>query len=280
MVRSQQQRFLDGALVNTLLILVALVSIFPVAYAFSTSFKSKAEVISKPPFFFPQEWSSNGYEQIFKSDLLKYHLPNTVINASVSSILIVVFGTLAAYAFSRYKFRGNRALQILILGLIMIPSLTNLVALYRMATQIRLLNTNVLMIVIYLATGLPFGLWIIKAAIDGIPIEVEESARIDGCGPLQVIWYIVVPLAVPGLVTAFLMEFVYYWNEFLVAVVMLNANTAKTATIGLLDFQRSYEQAYHVWMAGSVIIITPVLITFFVLRRQFFRAMLQGAIKG
>ncbi|MCC7450605.1 MAG: carbohydrate ABC transporter permease [Anaerolineae bacterium] len=280
MVRSRQQKFIDRALVNSLLMLVSFVSLFPVAYAFSTSFKSRAEVITRPPYFFPQQWSTDGYEQIIRSDLLRYHLPNTFINASASSILIVVFGTLAAYAFSRYKFWGNKALQLLILGLIMIPSLTNLVALYRMASQFRLLNTNLLMIVIYLATGLPFGLWVIKAAIDGIPIEIEESARIDGCGPLQVIRYIVVPLALPGLVTAFLMEFVYYWNEFLIAVVMLNVNTAKTATVGLLDFQRSYETAYHVWMAGSVLIILPVLITFYVLRKQFFRAMRQGAVKG
>lgn len=280
MVRSRQQKFVDSALVNSLLILVSIVSLFPVAYAFSTSFKSRAEVITKPPFFFPQQWSTDGYEQIIRSDLLRYHLPNTFINASVASILIVVFGTLAAYAFSRYRFRGNKALQLLILGLIMIPSLTNLVALYRMASQFRLLNTNLLMIVIYLATGLPFGLWVIKAAIDAIPIEIEEAARIDGGGPLQVILYVVIPLAAPGLITAFLMEFVYYWNEFLIAVVMLNANTAKTATVGLLDFQRSYETAYHVWMAGSVLIILPVLITFYLLRKQFFRAMLQGAVKG
>jgi ABC-type glycerol-3-phosphate transport system permease component len=186
----------------------------------------------------------------------------------------------AAYAFSRYKFRGSQALQLMILGLIMIPTLTNLVALYRMASQLDLLNTNFVMIAIYLATGLPFGIWILKASIDAIPTEVEEAALIDGCGPLGVIRNIVIPLALPGLITTFLMEFVFYWNEFLIAVIMLSNNVMKTATIGLLDFQRSYEVAYHVWMAGSVIIIAPVLITFVVLRRQFFRAMLQGAVKG
>lgn len=280
MVRSQRQKRIDQLVVNSLLTLICAVSVFPVGYALMTSFKSQSEVISKPPYFFPQTWSLDAYEQVLKSDLVQYHLVNTFINAFGASVIIVILGVLAAYAFSRYKFWGSQILQLVILGLIMIPTLTNLVALYRLASQFDLLNTNILMIMIYVATGLPFGIWVIKASIDSIPIEIEESARIDGCGPLQVIRHVVIPLALPGLVTAFLMQFVFYWNEFLIAVVMLSNNAAKTATVGLLDFQRSYEVAYHVWMAGSVFIVAPVLVTFFVLRRQFFRAMLQGAVKG
>jgi ABC-type glycerol-3-phosphate transport system permease component len=280
MVRSQKQKQLDSLIVNGLMILICAVSLFPVAYALSTSFKGETEVITRPPYFFPRTWTIEAYEQIFRSDLVRYHLWNTFVNAFGSSILIVVFSVPAAYAFSRYKFRGSQALQLMILGLIMIPTLTNLVALYRLASQLDILNTNFVMIMIYLATGLPFGIWILKASIDAIPTEVEEAALIDGCGPLGVIRNIVIPLALPGLITTFLMEFVFYWNEFLIAVIMLSNNVMKTATIGLLDFQRSYEVAYHVWMAGSVIIIAPVLITFVVLRRQFFRAMLQGAVKG
>lgn len=280
MVRSKRQKQLDSFIVNSLLMLVCLVSLFPVAYALTTSFKSESEVLTRPPYFFPRTWTVDAYEQIFRSDLVRYHLGNTFINAFGASVLIVIFSIPAAYAFSRYKFWGSKALQLLILALIMIPTLTNLVALYRMASELGILNTNFVMITIYLATGLPFGIWILKSSIDSIPQEIEEAALIDGCGPLDVIRRIVIPLALPGIITTFLMQFVFYWNEFLVAVIMLSKNTMKTATIGLLDFQRSYEVAYHVWMAGSVIIIAPVLITFIVLRRQFFRAMLQGAVKG
>lgn len=280
MVRSERRKLFDRILVNAILIVVSIVSAFPVMYALSTSFKSRSEVITKPPSLLPREWSLDGYQQIWESDLLRYHLPNTFINAFVSSVIIVIIGVLAAYAFSRFQFRGSRILQLMILALIMIPTLTNLVALYRMASDFDLLNTNELMIAIYVATGLPFGIWIIKASIDSIPIEIEEAAQIDGCGSLGVIRHVIIPLALPGLITAFLMEFVYYWNEFLIAVVMLSRSDAKTATVGLLDFQSSYQIAYHVWMAGSIVIITPVLIVFFVLRRHFFRAMLQGAVKG
>jgi ABC-type glycerol-3-phosphate transport system permease component len=280
MVRSQRQKTLDKYLVNSLLLLICIVSVFPVAYAFTTSFKAGNEVLTRPPYFFPQNISFEAYEQIFQSDLVRYHIPNTFINAFGASTLIVVLGILAAYAFSRYRFPGRNLLQLLILALIMIPALTNLVALYRMGSQFGLLNTHAFVIAIYISTGLPFGIWVLKASIDAIPFEIEEAALIDGCGPLRVIWSIIIPLALPGVVTAFLMQFVFYWNEFLVSAVMLSDNTLKTATVGLLDFQASYQVAYHVWMAGSVLIITPVLITFLILRRQFFRAMLSGAVKG
>ncbi len=280
MVKSAWQKLVDTISINGLLILMSIISIFPVTYALTTSFKGRDEVLSKPPLFFPKVWTLDGYEQVFKSDLIRYHIPNTFINAFGSSALIVLLSALAAYAFSRYKFRGSKFLQLMILGLIMIPGLTNLVPLYRMASDLGLLNTHVWMITVYLAGGLPFGIWILKTFIDNIPVELEDAALIDGCNPLTALWYIVVPLAMPGFVAAFLMEFVFYWNEFLVAVVMLSKNSMKTATVGLYAFQSSFEIAYHVWMAASILIILPVVVTFLLLRRTFFRAMLQGAIKG
>lgn len=280
MVKSKLQQRLDSITVNGLLSLLSLISIFPVVYALSSSFKGPEEIIVKPPQFFPQNWSLDGYQQVFMSDLFRYHLPNTFINAFGASVLTVLLGALAAYAFSRYKFWGSRVLQVFILGLIMIPSLTNLVPLYRMASELGLLNTNAWMITLYLALGLPFGIWVIKTFIDSVPVELEEAAMIDGCNAIGALWYIVVPIAIPGLAAAFLMQFVYNWNEFLFAVVMLSKNSMKTATVGLYDFQASFQIAYNVWMAACIMIILPVVVTFFLLRKTFFRAMLQGAIKG
>ena len=281
MVRSARQKLIDTVGVNGLLILVCVVSIFPVAYAVTTSFKNQLEVLTRPPMFFPMEWSFEGYQVVlFKTDLIRYHLVNTFINAFGGSILAVVIAALASYAFSRYRFRGSKALQLLILGLIMIPSLTNLVPLYRMASDYGLLNTNTWMIMLYVAGGLPWSIWVLKSFFDSIPAELEEAAQIDGCNVLGSLWYVVVPLAAPGLVTAFLMEFVFNWNEFLIAVTMLTKNTAKTATVGLWSFQASFETAFHVWMAACILIMLPVIVAFLIVRRAFFQAILQGALKG
>ncbi len=292
MVRPRYRQITEFISTHAILGAFALLFIFPIAYTFTTSFKSQLEVRTNPPLFFPQQWVLDGYQQVLHSDMLRFYLPNTFINSFGSSMLTVALAGLAGYAFSRYKFRGSGALQIAILGLIMIPGLTNLVPIYKVASDLRRLLvgtsgiltlsefTYSMMIGIYTAGGLPFTIWIVKTFFDTIPIELEEAALIDGCNPLQTLRYIVVPLARPGLVAAFLLMFVDTWNEFLAAVLLLNNNQLQTATVGLYTFQSSFEIAYHVWMAACILIMLPVAILFLLLRRTFFSAMLQGALKG
>ncbi len=282
MVRSPAQKWRELISTHTILGFFALIFIFPVLYTLMTSFKSQIEVRTNPPLFFPQVWVLDGYQQVFRSDLLRYHIPNSLINSLGSSVITVLLAALAGYAFSRYKFRGSGALQITILGLMMIPGLTNLVPIYKIASDFGLLrdHTHELLIGIYTAGGLPFSIWIIKSFFDAIPLELEEAAQIDGCTPLQSLRYVVTPLAAPGLLAAFLLMFVDTWNEFLAAVLLLNSNHLQTATVGLYTFQSSFEIAYHVWTAACIIIMLPVVALFLALRRTFFQAMLQGALKG
>ena len=292
MVRSQTQKFTEFLSTHAILGFFALIFIFPVAYTVTTSFKSQLEVRTSPPLFFPQQWVTDGYQQVMKSDLIRYYLPNTLINALGSSILTVTLAGLAGYAFSRYKFRGSQVLQLVILGLIMIPGLTNLIPIYKIASDLRRIMvtdsgvvslsefTYLMMIAVYTAGGLPFTVWIVKSFFDSIPFEIEEAALIDGASPLQALRYVIVPLATPGLMAAFLLMFVDTWNEFLAAVLLLNNNRLETATVGLYTFQSSFEIAYHVWMAACIVIMLPVVLLFIVLRRTFFQAMLQGALKG
>lgn len=279
MVRSPREKRLDTLSTHTILLIIALVFIFPVFYTLTTSFKSKGDVLTTPPSILPRSFSLEGYDTVINgSDMVTHYLPNTFINSFFSSLLVVPLAGLAAYTFSRYRFRGSRTLELLILGLMMIPRLTNLLPLYRMASDVGALSTHELMVAVYTAGGLPFSIWLIRAFFDAIPTEMEEAALIDGCTPFGALWRIVVPLALPGLFAAFLLNFVDTWNEFLFAVVLAIGN--KTSTVGLYDFQSSFEVAYHVWAAAAIIIMIPVLALFLAMRNVFFRAMLDGALKG
>jgi ABC-type glycerol-3-phosphate transport system permease component len=280
MVQSSTRKRLDSIFVHVALITISALMIFPVLYALMTSFKTKGDVITAPPTFFPPTWSLEGYASVFRSDMLSIYLPNTAINALGASLLIVPLAAFAGYALSRYKFRGNRVVLIFVLTLMMIPGLTNLVALYRLGSQLGLLSTHTIMILVYTAGGLPFTIWIMKVFFDAIPIELEEAASIDGCSPMQSLWYVVTPLALPGLFAGFLLMVVDTWNEFLAAVVLLSRNESRTAMVGLYDFQSSFEVAYHVQTAACIIIMLPVVIMFVLGRRTFFNAMLEGALKG
>jgi multiple sugar transport system permease protein len=279
MVTSRFTRLTDLFTTHLVLSFFAIIALFPVMYTLMTSFKSSEGVLTSPPTFFPREFSLEGYEVVLNSDMMRYFLPNTFFNSVVSSTVVVVLAALASYTFSRYHFRGSRALQFAILAVMMIPGLTFVVPYYRMASQLDLLNTNTFLILVYTAWGLPFSIWIIKSFFDSIPFELEEAALIDGCTPLQSLRYVIIPLAMPGLLAAFLLIFVDTWNEFLLAVV-LTAGNARPATVGLYDFQSQYEIAYHVWTAACILIMTPVLVVFLALRKTFFQGLLQGALKG
>jgi len=280
MIQTKNRRWIGSALTNLALIAICYLMIYPVLYGLMTSFKTQGTVLTMPPSFLPPKWSLDGYRAVMNSDMFRVYLPNTAINAIISSLVTMPIAALAAYSFSRYKFRWSKALQLAILGLMMIPGLTNLVAIYRIGSVLKLMNTHFILIIIYTAGGVPFTLWIIKAFFDAIPREMEEAALIDGCSPLMSLRYVVIPLSMPGLVSGFLMNFVYTWNEFLAAVVLLTANSARTATVGLYDFQSAYEIAYHVLTAACIVIMLPVVVTFVVARKSFFRAMMDGALKG
>jgi ABC-type glycerol-3-phosphate transport system permease component len=258
----------------------SLLALFPVVYTLMTSFKTGDAVLTSPPTFFPAEWSLEGYRAVlFRSDMLRVYLPNTLINSTVSAGLVVVLAALSAYTFSRHRFRGSRALEWVILGLMMMPGLTYIIPYYRMAGQLNLLNTHTFIIAVYTTWGLPFAIWIVRSFIDSIPRELEEAALIDGCTPLQSIRYIVLPLAAPGLLAAGLIVFVDTWNEFLMAVVLLSGD-GRTATVGLYDFQSLYDVDYHILTAACIVMMVPVLVIFLALHRQFFRAMMTGGLKG
>jgi ABC-type glycerol-3-phosphate transport system permease component len=279
MVRSPREKRLELLSTHSILLVLALVFIFPVFYTFMTSLKSRGDVLTSPPAIWPREWSLEAYDTVLNnSNMVREYLPNSFINSFVSSLVVVPLAGLAAYTFSRYKFRGSRLLELFILGLMMIPGLTNLLPLYRMASDWDLLNTNTILIAVYTAGGLPFSIWIVRAFFDAIPVELEEAALIDGCSPFGALWRVVIPLALPGLFAAFLLNFVDTWNEFLAAVVL--AVQDKTATVGLYDFQSSFEIAYNVWAAASIVILIPALALFLMMRNVFFRAMLDGALKG
>lgn len=279
MVQSRFTRVFDAVSTHIVLAIFAAIALYPVLYTLMTSFKTQDAVLTNPPTFFPPHWVFEGYQIVFNSDMVRHYLPNTFINSMSSSLLVVVIASLSAYVFSRYKFRGSRFLEFFILALMMIPGLTFLIPYYRMASELSLLNTHTFIVAVYVAWGIPFSIWIIRSFMDAIPYELEEAALIDGCTPFQALRHIVVPLALPGLLAAFLLVFVDTWNEFLIAIVLLSGDS-RTATVGLYDFQSSFEIAYHVWTAACIIIMTPVLVVFLLLRRTFFQAMLQGAIKG
>jgi multiple sugar transport system permease protein len=218
-------------------------------------------------------------------NLVRTYVPNTLLYASVSATLVVALAGMAGYALSRYSFRGRTTLMAAILATTGIPLLTNLLALYQMGVDLRraglpFYDDRYFIILVYLGFFLPLSVWIAKGFFDTIPRELEEAAFIDGCSPLGALARITMPLALPGLLAIFLLTFVNVWNEFIAGYLLISRNEYKPAMFGLYDFLSQNIINFQVIAAACVLIALPVVLLFLFTRSIFFRAMVDGAVKG
>ncbi len=297
-------------LVNLALIFVVLVAMVPIATTILISFKQQSDITRKPPVIFPCDtaessfqlsacrWAVEGYERVlgfevseeallgFKlmGNMIRIYIPNTILYASVSALLVSLIAGLSGYAFSRYRFRGHRALMIAIYAITGVPILTNLLAIYQMGINLRkalpFWDERLYLIFIYLGFFLPISVWIMKGFFDAIPVELEEAALIEGCSPLGALFRVTIPLALPGMVSVFLMTFVNVWNEFIVAYLLVPENKFKPALFGLYDFLSQNIINLQVIAAACLIIAAPMVVLFLFTRKTFFKAMVEGAVKG
>lgn len=297
--------------INGLLALICVVVLFPVFTTVVISFKQEQDVVRKPPVFFPCDteergfdlgacrWATEGYARVlapkptgswpfgvaFTGNLIRIYVPNTILYATTSALLVVLLAGMAGYAVSRYNFRGKSALLTGILATTGIPLLTNLLALYQMGVDLRraqlpLYDDRYFVILVYIGFFLPLSVWITKGFFDTIPRELEEAAFIDGCSPLGALMRVTMPLALPGLMSIFLLTFVNVWNEFIAGYLLIAKNDLKPAMFGLYDFLSQNIINFQVIAAACVLIALPVVVLFLFTRSIFFKAMVEGAVKG
>ena len=301
----------EGLLTNLALIIIIFVALVPVATTVLISFKREEDVTRRPPVIFPCDtptskfdltacrWSIEGYERVIlpmpapdallgfalMGRMLSTYLPNTVIYAVSTALIVMFLAGLSGYAFSRYHFRGHDALMIAILAITGVPLLTNLLALFQMSVSVRgalgpLYNERVYIIVVYIGFFLPLSVWIAKGFFDAIPRELEEAAVIDGCSPLGALIRIIMPLAIPGMTAIFLLTFVNVWNEFIAGYLLITKNELKPVMFGMYDFLGQNIINAQVVAAACIVIALPMVLVFLIARQSFFKAMVEGAVKG
>lgn len=266
-------------LLIVVLAIFSLIVIFPVLYAIFTSFRPKGFGLSR-------DWLEGGfylghYQQLFATIRFVRQISNSLVMSLGGAVITTMVAAMAGYAFARFTFRGRTALLALFLGVLMLPGLTNLIPLYKIASDLQLRDTYVIMIVIYAAYGVPFGTWVMMGFFKSIPVALEEAAEVDGATPFQAFQRVVLPISAPGLIAVFITNFVYNWNDFLTALVMLSSTAMKTAMVGLFDFQNQLTgNNNELLVAACVLIMLPGIILFILFRNAFLRGMLEGALKG
>ncbi len=301
---------LKPIVVNLALILVCGLMLFPVFSTLVLSFKQQDDVRRQPPQLFPCDtptvsfdpracrFFTEGYQRVFLSQpdanaalgfkltgrIFSTYLPNTILYASVTALLVTVISAMSAYVYSRYRFRGRRLLMVGLLVLAGVPILTMLLAMQQMGNTLRRAfpgyEERLFMIVVYIGFELPFAIWVVKGFFDTIPRELEEAALIDGCSRFGALVRVVAPLATPGLISIFLLAFVNVWNEFIANYLLMSKQNLRGAMYGVFDFIAQSLSSYNALAAACILVMIPVIIVFLFTRRVFFRAMIEGAIKG
>jgi arabinogalactan oligomer/maltooligosaccharide transport system permease protein len=268
-------------------IVAVLFALFPIAYVASGAFSAVPSLSAAK--LIPDEITLHNFGVLFHEPATNYWrwYANTMIIAVCVSLLTVMLGALAAYAFSRFRFKGRRMGLLSLLLIQMFPQLLLIVAIYLIVLQtgkvfgVLGLNTLTALIMVYLGGAMGVNTWLLKGFFDTIPAELDESARVDGATPAQVFWGVVLPLATPVLAVIALFSFIGVINEFVIASVLLQDNDKFTLALGLRSFiDQQYSEHWGPFAAGVLLTAPPVVLLFLFLQRFIVAGLTGGAVKG
>lgn len=276
------KRYVWRGLFWLLVAFILLYTIFPFYWMVVSSLKPDSDLYVVPVNYLPKPLSWDHMRFVFKNgDFLKA-LRNSAL-VSISTVLLsLVFGSFAAYAIGRMRFRGKMPIMYLILSMTMFPQIAVLGSLYQMITRAHLFNRWPALTISYLTFTLPFTVWVLANFFKAMPGELEEAALVDGATPFGAFYRILLPLALPGLVTTGLLAFIAAWNEFLFAVTFTQDTRARTAPVAIASFSGNTQFDYP-WgniMAAAVIVTIPLVILVLVFQRKILAGLTAGAVKG
>lgn len=267
--------------VNVFFILVCFFVLVPVLYAFSVSLNAENSLLGSDFSFLPNHMTLQNYKAVFTEKPVLLWLKNSLILAVTTLVISLGTGIPAAYAFSRKRFSGRKAILKLLILLYAFPSLLSMTALYKLLSPMGLINTRTGLVIVYIGTMAVFALWNMKGYFDTIPVEIEEAAMIDGATQLEQVTKIVLPLAKPTIAVTAMMVLVYVWNEYIFAINFMTGSDTYTLAAGLYSLQATeMSGSWPIFSAASLIVSLPILIVFFALQKNMTEGLTSGGVKG
>ena len=262
---------------------ILLLVIFPVYWMLNTSFKANQEIYQRDPSLYPHLPTFDAYTNLMtpvgtRASFL-HSLVNSLIAATGATALSVIIGIGASYALTRLRFRGRDTFSGLVFGCYVFPGILMFIPVYLQFQSLGLLDTFWGLILAYQIFGIPFATWMLRSYFVTIPISLEEAARIDGCSRLQSIFYIIIPLAAPGIAASTIFTFTTSWNEFLFAQVLMQRPENQTAQVALYSLMNGDSLPWNQLMAASVLVGLPVLILYFGAQKYVEGGLTEGSVK-
>lgn len=260
-------------------VIIALYSLTPIAWVVSTSFKKPDVIFSDPIQWIPKEPTFANYSQVVHNPAMGMYFRNTFIVSVVSTILSVIIAVFAAYGFSRYTFKGkNLSLGMLFLSRVL-PRVSLILPFFVILNRLKLLNTHLGLIIVYIIIGLPISIWLAKGFFDKVPYEIEESAILDGCSPLRILFSIIIPISAPAIGAIAMYAFILAWNELLLALILTLDISTQTISIGLSYYKLEFGISWGNLMAGSVLMSIPAVLVFIFFQKSLVEGLTAGSVK-
>jgi ABC-type glycerol-3-phosphate transport system permease component len=269
------------ALYNLLVWCVVLVVAFPLLWMVSTAFKPNDETFALPPTLLPVHPTFAQFARLLNETPFLTYMANSVIVGVATTLFVVAVAVAGAYGLVRFRFPGREAIAHLVLFTYLLPAVVLLLPLYLMISRMGLANSLFGLVIAYSTFCLPFALWLLRSFIAGIPVDLEEAAMTDGASRLGAFIDVVVPQALPGIISTALFSFILSWNEYLYALVFINVDDRKTLSPGVLTMLNQNQNVeWALLMAASVLMAVPVLIFFSFLQSYLTHGFGAGAVKG
>lgn len=267
----------DG-LIQIILILNTIVMLGPLVIMFFAAFKTNAQIFQSP-FSIPDFSNVANIVKIWtETNFLRYLINSAIVTGS-SIVLILTLGTMAAYGIARYNFRGSGFVLMFFVAGLTLPLKLAIIPLFILMRDLGILNTQLSLVIIYVAMGLPTTVFIMTGFIRTLPNELEDAARMDGASEPRIMWSIMLPLVRPAMVIAGIQNVVPIWNDFFFPLIFIQKDNLKTLPQGLTTFMGEYTTDWGVLFAGLLLSSAPVIIVYIILSRQFINGMTAGAVK-
>lgn len=258
--------------------LFALVIIYPILWLGLSGLKSNADFFLNT-WSLPEKWLWENYRAAWDAGIGQFFL-NSVFITVISVVTVLLLGSMAAFGLSRFQFKGQNILLVIILSGLMLAPQVSLIPLYKLLQAIGLYNTYGALILPYVAFQLPFSIFLMRSYFLSIPKELEESAIIDGCNSWKVYRHIIAPMGKPIIASCALLTGMNVWNEFMFALVFVEDSALRTIPVGLMNLRSQLNTNFGIQLAGLAISALPMIIAYIIFQKQFVRGLAAGSVKG
>jgi ABC-type glycerol-3-phosphate transport system permease component len=261
------------------LLVVILLVLAPLVWLYLSSVKKDIEMYSVPPTIIPQHPTLQNYYQLFVDPSFRSGFINSLLVSVGSTLLALVLSVPAAYAFSRYLWRGASLILFFVLVTRMFPPVTFSLPFFIMLQRLHLINSRLGLMIVYLSFQMPLAIWLLESFFREVPTEIEEAARVDGLSRTQVLTRVVMPLSLPGLAVAAIFSFLLAWNEFIYALILTRTNAAQTIPVVVSGWVSIFQILWGRMTAAAGLYVLPALVFITMVQRGMLKGLMQGGLK-